>query len=60
MSSSIPIYLFPAKIRRLYDITNIFVTLRLIQKVNVAKQGSKPAFIWTGGHTLPSDYLWEE
>lgn len=38
-----------AKVRRLYDIANIFFSLKLIRKFNMSNvRGRKPAFEWVG------------
>jgi hypothetical protein len=38
-----------AKVRRLYDIANIFLSLKLIRKLNIPDaRGRKPAFSWIG------------
>ncbi|NWS74617.1 E2F8 factor, partial [Crotophaga sulcirostris] len=40
---------FKTKIRRFYDITNVLISLKLIEKVHVTEErGRKPAFKWTG------------
>lgn len=42
-----------AKIRRLYDISNVLSSLKLIKKVHVTEErGRKPAFKWTGPENL--------
>ncbi|XP_027008084.1 transcription factor E2F8 isoform X2 [Tachysurus fulvidraco] len=44
---------FKTKIRRLYDISNVLSSLKLIQKVHVTElRGRKPAFKWTGPENL--------
>jgi len=40
------------KIRRLYDIANVFSSLGLIKKVNADGDSRKPAFMWTGTEGL--------
>ena len=43
------LWLFSAKIRRLYDIANILTSLNLIRKVHVTEvRGRKPAFKYVG------------
>lgn len=50
-----PISVISAKIRRLYDISNVLSSLKLIKKVHVTEErGRKPAFKWTGPENLPS------
>ncbi|KAM9461247.1 transcription factor E2F8 [Clarias gariepinus] len=44
---------FKTKIRRLYDISNVLSSLKLIKKVHVTEErGRKPAFKWTGPDDL--------
>ncbi|XP_058256122.1 transcription factor E2F8 isoform X1 [Hemibagrus wyckioides] len=44
---------FKTKIRRLYDISNVLSSLKLIKKVHVTEErGRKPAFKWTGPENL--------
>lgn len=48
-------FVFLAKIRRLYDISNVLSSLKLIKKVHVTEErGRKPAFKWTGPENLSS------
>lgn len=54
MDSDFPLlFHFLAKIRRLYDISNVLSSLKLIKKVHVTEErGRKPAFKWTGPENL--------
>ena len=48
--------LFKSKVRRLYDIANVFSSLKLIDKVHLI-QSRRPAFRWLGAELYPLESI---
>lgn len=46
------VFVLLAKVRRLYDIANVFTSLKLIEKIHLV-QTRKPAFKWLGAGVYP-------